>query len=569
MLTEILHHGRTSESLLLDTRLVIRESCGCLPLAARASKSPAPSVPVNLSENTLAQQRDVVLAEIREVICNHFTDVTPEAIEEVVDAFVEEVKGRSADRFIPLFSDLLRAATTTISRTQLEAGIITKWQDMLSVLHAKVLPYKHPNVAADIEGLLHQAYILITQMAERAHSNLQVQAEASILIQSEAVRDINAASNIQQVVDVLAQSLPRLGIRTCALALYEGEPIPPQFSRLIMACDDGKRLELDPGGCLFPSEQLIPPGILPDGKLPILEVRPLVSRDTHVGFILMEMIAGHRTMCDTYEELAEQIGSAMHKALLLQQIRQSNQDLQQRAAEMVEANIQLEQFAHIVSHDLQEPLRMVAGYLELLERRYKDRLDADAREFIGYAIGGAKRMKRMIDDLLAYSRVVTNGQPLAPVDCELLIAQILSNLEVAIKEHNAVITQDPLPHVVADGTQLMGVFQNLIGNALKFHADRQPRVHISAERRGEEWVFSVCDNGIGIAPEYIERIFVIFSRLHTQAEYPGTGIGLAICKKVIERHGGRIWVESRPGEGSTFFFTLPVRSSGTTTSHLT
>jgi light-regulated signal transduction histidine kinase (bacteriophytochrome) len=278
--------------------------------------------------------------------------------------------------------------------------------------------------------------------------------------------------------------------------------------------------------------------------------------------MLMEMVTGQWSMYSTYLALAEQIGSALYRALLQQQIEQSNQDLQRRAAELVEANTQLEQFAYVASHDLQEPLRMVTSYLQLIEKRYKDKLDADGEEFIGFAVDGAMRMKRMIDGLLAYSRVSTRSQPLEPINCEDLLAQTLSNLQVAIQERDALITHDPLPTVMADGTQMMAVFQNLVGNAIKFHAGRQPHIHISAERRKDEWLFSVCDNGIGIAPEHSERIFAIFSRLHTQATYPGTGIGLAICKKVVERHGGRIWVESRPGEGSTFLFSIPVDESG-------
>jgi light-regulated signal transduction histidine kinase (bacteriophytochrome) len=165
----------------------------------------------------------------------------------------------------------------------------------------------------------------------------------------------------------------------------------------------------------------------------------------------------------------------------------------------------------------------------------------------------------LIDDLLAYSRVATQTRPLELTDCEQLLAQALSNLEVAIKENDALITHDSLPTVMADSTQLVGVFQNLIGNAIKFRTNERPLVHISAEKTGDKWIFSVRDNGIGIAQEYNERIFTIFSRLHTQAEYPGTGIGLAICKKIVERHGGRIWVESQPGKGSTFLFSLPVQ----------
>ena len=239
--------------------------------------------------------------------------------------------------------------------------------------------------------------------------------------------------------------------------------------------------------------------------------------------------------------------------------KQAEDRLQKALEELEYSNRELQQFAYVASHDLQEPLRMVASYVELLANRYKDKLDNDAEEFIAYAVEGATRMQRLINDLLEYSRVSSRGKTFMPTDCEEVINQVIANLQLAIEESSAVITHDPMPVVVADRSQLGQVFQNLVGNAIKFRAEKPPEIHIGVRQRDREWEFSVRDNGIGFEPEYAERIFMIFQRLHGRSEYPGTGIGLAICKKIIERHGGRIWVKSEQGKGSVFYFTLPAK----------
>jgi PAS domain S-box-containing protein len=225
--------------------------------------------------------------------------------------------------------------------------------------------------------------------------------------------------------------------------------------------------------------------------------------------------------------------------------------------ELKRSNAELEQFAYVASHDLQEPLRMVSSYTQLVMKRYGERLDGDAKEFMAYVVDGAARMKQLIEDLLAYSRVGTKGREPAPIPAESALKRAITNLHAAIAESGAEITHDPLPTVSADEPQLAQLFQNLIGNALKFRGSEKIRIRIEVKENPSDWEFHVKDNGIGIEPQYFERIFMLFQRLHTKGDYPGTGIGLAICKKVVERHGGRIWVESEPGKGSSFNFTLP------------
>src|SRR6266404_10000177 len=257
-----------------------------------------------------------------------------------------------------------------------------------------------------------------------------------------------------------------------------------------------------------------------------------------------------------------------HRRGAEEEVRQLNADLErkvadrtaelaERAKDLERSNMELQQFAYVASHDLQEPLRTIASFTQLLAKRYGDKLDDKAREFIGFAVDGSKRMQTLINDLLSFSRVGTQGKALVSVSTDAVLDAVLKHLKRGIEESRAIITRDPLPVVLADELQLSQIMQNLIGNAIKFRrGDGSATVHIGAARTASGWNISVRDNGIGVAPEHGDRIFVIFQRLHTKTQYPGTGIGLAICKKIAERHGGRIWLEPTPGGGSTFVFSI-------------
>jgi signal transduction histidine kinase len=290
---------------------------------------------------------------------------------------------------------------------------------------------------------------------------------------------------------------------------------------------------------------------------------PLKHADETIGMIGLGNKPGEYDDSDraAVEALSTAFVEALSRKRAEEALQKAHDELEdrvrQRTAALESSNKELEQFAYIASHDLQEPLRMVSSYMQLLERRYKDQLDERADKYIDYAVDGAARMQRMVNDLLAYSRVMTRAKALEPTECERAWSEALANLRKSLEESGAEVTHDPLPTVRADPAQLIQLFQNLISNAIKYRRDEQLRVHVSAAREDGRWLFSVRDNGIGIETEYTERIFVIFQRLHGKGEYSGTGIGLAVCKKIVDRHGGRIWVESECGKGSTFYFTIP------------
>ena len=279
-------------------------------------------------------------------------------------------------------------------------------------------------------------------------------------------------------------------------------------------------------------------------------IQSLVDPAQAIGRGELMTAVGTHTVRET-----EAVAAALMQASDLLQARARERD--HALVDLERSNKELEQFAYVASHDLQEPLRMVSSYTQLLAVRYEDQLDDKAKKFIDYAVDGAVRMQRLINDLLAYSRVSTQGKTLQMIDSHAVLGETLRNLAAALGESGAIVNNDDLPAVRADATQLSQLFQNLIGNAIKFRGAEVPRIRISACELDREWRFSVMDNGIGIDAQYAEKVFVIFQRLHTRQEYPGTGIGLAICKRIVERHGGRMWFESEPGHGSTFYFTLP------------
>ena len=341
--------------------------------------------------------------------------------------------------------------------------------------------------------------------------------------------------DVEGIAAFLARAMSEIpGVRTAAVCL-QGKMTPPHHFRPCRSC--GKK------SCDYRDG---------DG----LAVFPISAFGQSPACLLLEL--AEEVLFTPYRPFISNIFQVISSELA----RRENQQRLEQAREKAEAsNRELQAFAYVLSHDLQEPLRMVYSYLQLIERRCRDRLQPEEVEYIGFAVDGAERMSKMIKGLLAYSRVESQGKPFAQTDLGTMLNEALANLRLVIEESAAKISHGRLPTVAADARQMGRLLQNLISNALKFRSDTPPRIQVEAVRHGEEWVISVADNGIGIPPGKTEHIFTMFQRLHTREEYPGLGIGLAVCKRIVERHGGRIWVESKQGEGACFYFSLPTVKS--------
>ncbi len=551
VLLALLRGEKVPNEVFLPTELVIRRSCGCFSkIVTRAANTEIKAItgeqekPVKININTW---RELVLPEMVQALSNGYPVVRMEWTSRVLDAFIENVQAESSVIFLNVLTVILQKATQN-------GYSIFLWQDVITVMQRYGFQFfKEKSIIFKAENLWHQARILIGEIAiqrDAAHIETTCERVGSL---DYIRRIVETTYNLPQLLEALSTHLPDFGIYYCFLALYENSKEPAGWSRLILGFNEQGQIPLRPEGLRFPTRQIIPAELHLEDKPRSLGVFPLYFGVEQLGFIVFNVtpVAGF-----IYETLRGIISSAIKGGLLVDKLTEKEQQLNERTVALKSVNSQLEQLAYIISHDLQEPLRMVTSYLQLIERRYKGNLDSEADEFINYAVNGAVRMHRLIDDILTYSKVGSQNKSFEKVDLEVIIEQVKQNLKIAIEETRATITHDPMPAVMADSGQMVQLLQNLIGNAIKFHGHRSPEVHISVEPQRNGWLFAVRDNGIGLEMKHARRIFLIFQRLHGRNEYPGTGIGLSICKKIVEHHGGRFWVESAPRKGSIFFFTI-------------
>jgi signal transduction histidine kinase len=458
-------------------------------------------------------------------------DAAPEAWRLLLAAVDEAYEQADTDRLL-LERSLELTSQELIQRNQ------ELWQDIAERKRAEALLAGQQRVLERIAtgGPLTEVLDLLCRVAEEQADGLR--GAVCLLDQRATTLHLVAAPSLPDAFKRAAASGLRVGPEagSCGTAVFRAQPV--------YVAD----IASDP---LWTAQREL---VLPYGLRACWSMPILATKGKTLGAMALyspEPKAPSPSHVRLLELSAHLAGIAVERA-------EAEASLRRQAADLARSNTELEQFAYAASHDLQEPLRMVTSYLQLVAKRYRDALDAEAQEFIGHAVNGAGRMQQLINGLLAYSRVGSCSRPFEPTDLTEVVRRTLEDLQVAIRESGAEVRCNGLPTVLGDATQLSQLFQNLIGNAIKFHTLNAPaRIAITAERRGREWLLTVRDNGIGIDPQHIERIFLIFRRLHTQAEYPGTGIGLAICKKIMDRHGGTIWVESRVGEGAAFSFTLP------------
>lgn len=562
MLLKLLAGEQVPDQTALPAKLIVRQSCGCSePVVARAAVGPLQQKRGSLPEAIVAHRETILSKMVREAGDSALSS-SSEWAERLLDAFLEEITSTSTETgvgssrpgpFLSALVEVLRQAGAVIDQ-------MDDWQEVLSVMRRHLLPYlTDVTMLARAEDLFSQGRVMIGKTAQWNWARHEVEKIRWGAALSYFGGDLTAAVETDQVLDVIGHNLPQLGFSTFYLSIFDGQELPAEWSRLMLACNKGERIEVDAGGWRFPTHYLIPDELSPREGQYTWVVVSLSFGEHQFGYLILEV--GLREG-EIYGVLTRQISGVLLGSLLLQKHKETEKTLARQAQELARSNADLEQFAYVASHDLQEPLRMIKSYLQLIERRYKDRLDKDIDDYINFAVDGAERMRVLINDLLRYSRVTTQGKPFEPIACSAVLNHVLANLKVAIGESGTVVTHDELPTVMADETQLTLLLQNLVSNAIKFRKnDTPPEIHVGAEHANGEWIFSVRDNGIGIAPEYSERIFMIFKRLHSGEEYEGTGIGLAMCKKIVERYGGRIRVESEPGEGSTFYFTILDRVS--------
>jgi len=575
MLLSIINNVTCSKNIMLPTEVVYRESCGCFSPALNQVIIQPVNFLKGSHKNKPELNRRLIINKIIKAtrFPNHRSSI--KQIELLFDSFIEELARYSeSDINNPDFkkkknvtlprSPFLTVLTEILSQIAVENRNISAWQGIISILQQFTHQfYVEQKVLNHAETLLHMARIFIGEFVERLVSSQTFYVEKRLSLINLIGRNLIGVSKIEDLSTILIQQLKRIGIPSCYISLYEGNEYPSKNSKLILFYNESSFSTHPSEYIRFPSHYLFPRTLINQKKPHALVIEPLHFRDNQLGFIVFEVGPIEHMI---YETLRDQISASIQSILLFSEreelvkiLENRKDELEKMTTVLTRSNTDLEQFAYVASHDLQEPLRTISSFLSLLEKKYHGTFNEEATEFFTFILDAVDRMKNLILDLLQYSRLTIKEKVFQPTDCNQVLNIVLKTLSLTIKETQAEVTSDKLPIAMVDPRQLNQLFQNLIQNALKFKSDRIPQIHIGYREKKSNWEFYVKDNGIGIDPRFHARIFTIFQRLNRIEEFKGTGIGLALCQKIVERHNGKIWVESEYGKGSTFFFTIPIQ----------
>lgn len=551
ILVDMLNGKPVPEKTIIPTKLIIRQSCGCYSQALEHTLKGNPEMYGEALSNPRLLKESLVGELIKSGIESR---KAAEWAEKLAQGFSFELEKRDGG-FFRLLNELLGQIIINSCEEFIH------WQNILSEIRRYTVVDSCDDYRAirRIDEVLHQARAMVSEISEWLLFEKAIQSKFKFDILQEIGASLITTFNLDEIKSVMFEGLPRLGIPACYLSLYEKPEEPIGWSRLIWAFNRDGLIDIPEGGMRFHSSSLLPEGILPEEHRYSIVVEPLYFEKEQIGFVIFE--CGPEDGA-TYTVLRVMLSNAIWGANILQKQKQAEEDLKEKASELIRSNTELEQFAYIVSHDLQEPLRKILAFGDRLKKVCPENLGEQGLDYLGRMQSAASRMQGLINDLLTYSRVTTKAKTFEKVDLAEVCREVLSDLEARIMQSNARVEYKDLPVIEADPLQMRQLFQNLLGNALKFHREGVvPEVRVYTLQKNESLEIIFEDNGIGIADEYQERIFGVFERLHGRNEYEGSGIGLAICKKIVQRHNGIIEIQSQVGKGTKFIVILPLNLS--------
>ena len=541
VLFKIINGKNVEKIITLPTEFVIRRSCGCF--SKTVDKSTVLNMNFSKNKNIDPLSLENKLQLLHKSFRINKKSIEFETLERLNHHFLKNLEEGTSQSFLIEFDKVLK-------KSSLKDHDLDYWHDFISEMRRIYVPYfsSQKKIHISAENILHKSRILIGQTEKRIQTFRNYLEDRMNLNFLRCIESFHLAHRIQKLFQIITHEIKYLGIKSCYLCLYEDPINSCSKSKVIFSFDEGEIIWLNTCKEAFSTSLLIPEGIIPKKRRFEWVVESLRSQDgKQYGYIILEPQEGEIIK---YGRISFHISAALQESYLFE-------DREELLKELEQINENLEEFNHIVSHDLKTPLTTILGYLSLLIDRHESELSLKSKKLVDNAINSAKRMNNLITDLLYYSCITQNKKLEEKIDCNELISEILVNLKLLIEKEKAKIILDKLPIIIGQKLQIKQLFQNLIENSIKFQGKNNPIIQIQVKKYNDKWLFSIKDNGIGIDHVNIDKIFKIFERLHHEKEYPGTGIGLSICKKVVENHGGSIWVESTLNIGSTFNFTLP------------